>query len=105
MDRTAHDKRMIAQSKKIDEAYKKNLLVNKSNKLTVKQQELYDLIGRFPDITSKQIKFCLGITRSTLGEHMENLELRGLVLSKSGTYGMKHYSQKKFKTNKQRKII
>ena len=91
MNKTDHDREMIEQSKKIERAYEMRLLSGRGKKLTVKQQEMYDLVKEFPDITSKQIKFVMNITKSTFSEHMEALTIRGRVSSKTGNKGLKSY--------------
>jgi DNA-binding CsgD family transcriptional regulator len=87
---------MIAQSKRIEAKYKKELLNNRHRLLTERQLEIYNLIRDNPGITMRQIMMITGITRGTCKQHMENLFLKDLIkyeiISKRG---LKGYSIKK----------
>ncbi len=104
MDRATHDKLMIEQSKKIQEAHDRQILENRGKTLTPRQIELLETIERFPDIGNKDLTMLMGITMSTLKEHVYCLQTRGLITFKSGFRGLKSYrisktSNRKIKTN------
>lgn len=91
MDKIQHDKRMIEQSKKIQEAYEKKLLSGRGKKLTPRQINVLETIEANPDVTNKELMIILGITRSTLKEHIESLTIRDLVKFRTGIRGLKNY--------------
>lgn len=91
MNKVTHDKQMIAQSKRIEAKYKKELLLNRNKSLTERQLEIYNLIKDNKNITMTQIIMIIGITRGTLKQHLENLFTKDLIkysiLSKRGLKG------------------
>mgnify|MGYP002638985178 CR=1 FL=1 len=82
---------LVEQSKRIEQAHKKNLIANRGKKVTPKQLELLKIVEEFPDIGNKNIMILLGITRSTLKEHIEAVEMRGFLKVKVGYRGIKSY--------------
>ncbi len=82
---------MIEQSKKIQEAHEKRLLLNRGKKLTPKQIECLEIISEQPDIGNKELMMLMGITKSTLKDHLVPLQIRGLITFKSGFRGLKSY--------------
>ena len=99
LDKAEHEKRMIEQSKKIEEEYQKKLQAERGSKLTPRQQEAYDIIGRFPDITKKQIRMLMGVGRSAVDDHISILQLKGMITATSGVRGALSFRQKSKKKN------
>lgn len=93
MDKHEHDKRMIEQSKKIEEEYQTRLLKERGAKLSPRQQETYDIIGRFPDITKKQIRMLMGVGRSAVDDHISILQIKGMITAKAGVRGALSFRQ------------
>ena len=91
MDRRSHDRRMIEESRKIEKAHDKKLQINRGRKLTGKQIECLEIISDQPDIGNKELMMLLGITISTLKDHLVPLQIRGLITYKSGFRGLKSY--------------
>lgn len=50
--------------------------------MTLREQEILDLIKKNPLISQKEIADKLGITRSSVGVHITNLQRKGLILGK-----------------------
>ncbi len=82
---------MIEASRKIEKAHEKKLLTNRGMKITPKQIECLELIEQFPDIGNKELMMILGITKSTLKDHLLPLQIRDLISFKSGFRGLKSY--------------
>ncbi len=91
MDRKSHDKRMIEESRKIEKAHEKQLISNRGKKLTPRQTEILETISDHPDIGNKELCMLMGITISTLKDHVSLLQFRGLITFKSGFRGLKSY--------------
>lgn len=94
MNKADHDKRMIEQSKRIEAEYKKRLMSERGKKLTPRQQDVYELIGRFPNITKKQLRMLMGIGRSSVDDHLSVLQSKGMIIAKSGDKGLLMFRQK-----------
>lgn len=91
MDRKTHDKRMIEQSRKIQRAHERQSLSKKGKLITPKQIEILKTIEEFPDVGNKELMVIMGITISTLKDHLVALQIRDLIKFKSGFRGLKSY--------------
>lgn len=82
---------LVDQSRKIQKAYDTKLLLNRGGKITPRQSDVLQTISEFPDIGNKELMLILGITLSTLKDHLLPLQIRDLIRYKSGYRGLKTY--------------